>query len=89
MEVPEMRSSKSVLAVIMGVGVLALSAVSASAAVVCSGRVCWHAHADYDFPRGAGVIVHPDDWRWGPRERFAWREHEGRGYWRGSRWMEW
>jgi hypothetical protein len=89
MEVPEMRSSKSVLAMIMGVGVLALSAVSASAAVVCSGRVCWHTHADYDFPRGARVIVHPDDWRWGPRERFAWREHEGRGYWRGGRWTEW
>ena len=84
-----MRSSKSVLAMIMGVGVLALSAVSASAAVVCSGRVCWHTDADYDFPRGAHVIVHPDAWRWGPREHFAWREHEGRGYWSGGRWTEW
>jgi hypothetical protein len=24
---------------------------------------------------------------WG--EHFSWREHEGRGYWRGDRWTEW
>jgi hypothetical protein len=80
---------QKVIGAIVGVGVLALSAMSASAAIVCSGRVCWHTTQDYDFPRGARVIVHPDDWRWGAREHFAWREHEGRGYWRGNRWMEW
>jgi hypothetical protein len=21
-------------------------------------------------------------------EHYSWREHEGRGYWRGERWME-
>jgi hypothetical protein len=70
-------------------GLIAFSAAGASADVVCSGRVCWHTHDAYEYPRGAHVIVHPDDWRWGAREHFAWREHEGRGYWRGSRWMEW
>ena len=72
-----------------GAGVLALSAVSASAAVVCSGNVCWHTHETYTYPPEAGVIVHPNDWRWGPSEHFTWREHEGRGYWRGERWNEW
>jgi hypothetical protein len=33
--------------------------------------------------------VHPDDWRWGANEKYTWREHEGRGYWRGDKWMEW
>ena len=37
----------------------------------------------------ARVIVHPDSWRWGPSERFSWREHEGRGYWRSDDWVEW
>jgi hypothetical protein len=60
-EIPEMTSSKRLLGAIVGVGVLALSAMSASAAIVCSGRVCWHTTQDYDFPRGARVIVHPDD----------------------------
>ena len=35
------------------------------------------------------VVVHEDDWKWGPHEHFAFREHEGRGYWRGSRWIGW
>jgi hypothetical protein len=73
----------------MGAGMLAFSAVSASAAIVCSGPVCWHAHESYDYPPDARVVVHPDDWRWRSGEHFVWKEHEGRGYWRGDRWMEW
>jgi hypothetical protein len=73
----------------MSAGLMAMSAATASADIVCSGRACWHTHDSYEYPSGARVVVHPDDWRWGPREHFAWREHEGRGYWRGSRWMEW
>jgi hypothetical protein len=80
---------KTILGAAMGTGMLAFSAVSASAAIVCNGPVCWHTHEAYDYPPTAGVIVHPDDWRWGPGERFSWREHDGRGYWRGDRWMEW
>jgi hypothetical protein len=25
----------------------------------------------------------------GPRERFTFREHEGRGYWHGGKWVTW
>ena len=70
-------------------GLLAASAVSASAAIVCAGPVCWHTHEAYDYPPDARVVVHPDEWRWGREEHYTWREHEGRGYWRGDRWMAW
>ena len=41
------------------------------------------------YPPEAKVIIHDDNWRWGPSERFVFREHEGRGYWRGDRWVTW
>jgi hypothetical protein len=85
----EMTSvNKVLLGAAMGVGMLALSAISASAAIVCSGNVCWHTPGAYEYPPEAGVVVHPNDWRWGANEHYTWREHEGRGYWRGDRWME-
>jgi len=81
--------SKSLLCAAIGIGIFALSAASASAAIVCSGRVCWHAHGGYNYPRSAGVVVHDDNWRWGPHQHYTFREHEGRGYWRGGRWIGW
>jgi hypothetical protein len=72
-----------------GAAFLAVSAISASAAIVCSGDVCWHTHEAYSYPPEARVIVHDDNWRWGPREKFVFREHEGRGYWRGDSWTNW
>jgi hypothetical protein len=81
--------NKTLLGALAGAGLLALSAVNASAAIVCSGAVCWHTHEAYSYPPDARVVVHPDDWRWGESERYSWREHEGRGYWHGDRWMEW
>ena len=82
-------TGKSLLGTAMGVGLLALSSVGASAAIVCQGNVCWHTHEAYDFPHEAGVVVHEDNWHWGPHEKFAFREHEGRGYWRGGKWVGW
>jgi hypothetical protein len=70
-------------------GALAVSTAGASAAIVCNGDVCWHTHSRYDYPSDARVVVHPDDWRWGRGDHYSWREHEGRGYWRGDRWIEW
>jgi hypothetical protein len=61
----------------------------ASAAIVCSGNVCWHTHEAYDYPPDSKVIVHEDNWKWGPTERFSFREHEGRGYWHGDKWTTW
>jgi hypothetical protein len=78
---------KSLLCTAMGAGLLALSSVGASAAIVCSGNVCWHTQERFDYPAGARVVVHEDDWRLGPRMTF--REHEGRGYWKGDNWTAW
>jgi len=80
---------KTLFAAAMGSAALAFSAVSASAAIVCSGPVCWHVAEVYDYPPDARVIIHPDDWSWEPSEHYVWREHPGRGYWRVDRWIDW
>jgi calcineurin-like phosphoesterase len=77
---------KIMVGMMMGASVLAVSAASASAAIVCSGNECWHTHDAFEYPREAHVIVHPDNWRWGPRDHYTWHEHEGRGYWLGGAW---
>jgi hypothetical protein len=84
-----MNIRKILLSVGAAAGFVAFAATNASAAIVCAGPVCWHTHETSDYPPDARVTVHPDDWRWGREEHYAWREHEGRGYWRGERWMEW
>jgi hypothetical protein len=78
---------KVILAAVVGAGALALSALNASAAIVCAGPVCWHTHEAYEYPPSAGVVVHEDVWKAEPGVTF--REHEGRGYWKGDRWTEW
>jgi hypothetical protein len=78
--------TKVLLGVAAGAGILTVSAISASAAVVCSGNVCWHVHDRYAYPPAANVIIHQDDWRAGPGITF--REHEGRGYWKGDSWTD-
>ena len=80
---------KVLIGAAMGAVCLAFSSMSASAAIVCAGPVCWHTHEAYEYPSDARVIVHPDTWRWGERDHYAWREHEGRGYWRGDSWVGW
>jgi hypothetical protein len=73
----------------IGAGVLMASTFSASAAIVCQGHTCWHVHDAYDYPHEAGVVVHEDNWHAGPHEKFSFREHEGRGYWREGKWVAW
>ncbi len=74
----------------LGASILALSSssLSASAAIACSGNVCWHAHERLDYPPKAHVTIHEDNWCWGPEDHYAFREHEGRGYWSGGVWTE-
>lgn len=79
--------SKTLLGATVGAGVLAFSAVGASAAIACTGDVCWHTHEAYSYPPDARVTVHEDSWKAGPRVTF--REHTGRGYWAGETWKEW
>jgi hypothetical protein len=79
--------NKALLGVALSAGVLAFSVMNVSAAVVCTGNVCWHAKEKYDYPRDSGVVIHEDTWKAEPGITF--REHEGRGYWKGERWTEW
>lgn len=75
-----------VLGVAFGCSTLATAAAPSQAAVVCNGDGdCWHSHETYTYPPAAGVLVHPDDWRF-EGDGYRWREHEGRGYWHGHDW---
>lgn len=82
------RLSAIAIGAFMGASLLTLSAGDTSAAVVCNDEGdCWHTGVRHEYPAGAGVVIHEDDWT--PGERHRWREHEGRGYWRGGNWVEW
>jgi hypothetical protein len=82
-----MLINKALLSAAMAAGVCAFSAVGASAAVVCTeDNVCWHSKERHTYPPDARITIHEDNWKAGPSIRF--REHEGRGYWRGDRWTD-
>ena len=81
--------SKSLAGAVIGAGILAFSAVSASAGIACVGLVCWHTQSTYEYPSESRVVVHDNDWKWGPSEKYSFREHEGRGYWKGDSWTDW
>jgi hypothetical protein len=77
----------ALLAAVVGAG-MALSALPAAADVVCNREgECWHVKGHYEYRHEFGIVVHPDNWRWGPREHYTWHEHEGRGYWRHGVWV--
>ncbi|HLH10937.1 MAG TPA: hypothetical protein VKV77_03535 [Methylovirgula sp.] len=80
---------KFALVTALGVSALAFTAVRASADIACTGDVCWHTHTVYDYPPEAHVVIHDDSWHWGPEAHYVFREHEGRGYWRGDDWVDW
>jgi hypothetical protein len=82
-----MKLPKIFATALLGGGLLAVTATAASSAIVCSRNTCWHSHDRYRYPPEAGIVVHRDNWRGGPGIVF--REHEGRGYWRGDDWVAW
>ncbi|WP_414463029.1 hypothetical protein [Hyphomicrobium sp. DY-1] len=73
---------------LLGAGMLALTATTASAAIVCNREGdCWHVRGHYKYEPGLHLRVFPDSWKWGDHDHYRWREHEGRGYWRGGVWI--
>ena len=80
------RATKMLIAAACGGACLALSALTASAEVACSGDVCWHVKERYNYPAESKVIIREDSWKPGPKVKF--REHEGRGYWKGDNWVD-
>ena len=79
--------AKLVALTFAGLGVVAMSSLSASARIVCNeDGDCWHSPEAYTYPPSAGIVIHPDDWKWKEGGHFAWKEHPGRGYWHGGEW---
>jgi hypothetical protein len=81
--------AKLAAAAVFGLGAVALTATSASAAIACNGEgECWHVRGhNYMYHPEWGVVIHPDGWAWGTNEHYVWREHRGRGYWHNGAWI--
>ncbi len=74
---------------VAAVGALALSAGGAAADIVCNDDGdCWHVRQRIEYRPEYRLRVYPDNWRWRETDRYRWREHEGRGYWRGGVWID-
>jgi hypothetical protein len=81
-------TTKIAAATALALSLASLTATTASAAIACNREgYCWHVRRAWAYQPAWGVVVHPDNWRWGPTEHFAWREHPGRGYWRNGVWI--
>ena len=79
---------KLAAAAALSAGALALSTASASAYIVCNGDGdCWHVSDQYTYPTDSRIVVHEDAWKFDDAARYRWREHTGRGYWRGDVWV--
>ncbi len=82
-------ATKISAAALLGLSALSFTASAASAAIACNGEGhCWHIKHAYAYKPEYGVVVHPDNWKWGPAEHYEWREHAGRGYWRNGVWIK-
>jgi hypothetical protein len=76
-------------AALLGAGMLALTATTASAEIVCNGDGdCWHVKEHRVYEPGLNLSVHPDNWKWDGNGHHRWHEHEGHGYWRSGVWIK-
>jgi len=81
------KISSIAVAALMGASAVAFISTGASASIVCnSDGDCWHTKTDYTYAPSFGLNVHQNDWKWKEGEKHAWREHDGKGYWKGDAW---
>jgi hypothetical protein len=79
-------TSRSLNCAALVAGFLIVPAANASAAIMCRGKVGWHAHEAYGHPAKPVLVFHADDWRWGRTDQYQWRlEHGVRGYLCGNK----
>ena len=78
-----------VTAAVIAVGVVALGATSASAAIICNDEGdCWKVKTKHTYPPDARVHVYEDDYVIDTK-KYKWREgRPGPGYWRGGVWID-
>ena len=76
-------------AFLVAAGALALSAGTASAAVVCnSDGDCWRVRGKPSYGPSLGLRIHGDDWKWRRGDKYSWRDHgRGHGYYRDGAWI--
>ena len=79
---------KYLVTVAAGAVLLAFSAVSASAAYVCNGDVCWVVKEKYTYPTESKVIIREETWKPGPEITIR-EPRPGRGYYVGTEWRTW
>ena len=83
------KMTKFAVAALLAVSGVSMAATAASAAVVCNAEgACWHTKRAYNYHPEYGVTVHENNWKWGEKEHYTWREHAGRGYWRNGVWIK-
>jgi hypothetical protein len=81
--------SRVTIATLGGASALAMAVTTASARIVCNeDGDCWHVKTEYTYGPDLRLTVHPDDWKWKETEHHTWREHEGKGYWKGKDWKD-
>lgn len=80
---------KKYLVSVAFLGLLALTATNASAAVVCNDEGdCWRVKERPKYPPGVNVQIYEDDWKWPEGGKYRWRDPgPGPGYWRGGVWI--
>jgi len=67
----------------------AFTATGAMADIACNAEGdCWHVREHVEYKPDLKIVVHPDTWKWGEHEHYRFKEHDGRGYWRGGTWVE-
>jgi hypothetical protein len=75
----------------LGLGLVAMSATTASAEVVCNAAGdCWRVNNHYDYDPAFGLTVYDNDWYRAHRydRHYHWRAYRGgRGYYRDGVWI--
>ena len=82
------RIAIAAAALALSAATLTLTTTAASARIVCNQwGECWHVRDNFAYKPEFGLTVHEDGWKWGAGDKYRWREHEGRGYWRHGVWV--
>jgi hypothetical protein len=77
-------------ALLIGASMLALTAGTASAAVVCNQEGdCWRVSGEPKYESGLNLRIQKDDWKWKEGEKYRWRDSgKGHGHYRNGVWIE-
>jgi hypothetical protein len=75
---------------LLGAAALAMTAGTASAAVVCNDDGdCWRVRGRPTYGPGVQLRIYEDNWKGEPGFKFRWREPgHGHGYYRRGTWVE-